>query len=70
MVGVPVQVPVEAVDVRFRAHTPEIDGSTVLAGAAAAITAVGSLAAQTDPPALLAVTTTRRVCSTSAGVSK
>ena len=60
IVGEPVHVPVSAVRVCPSAGVPEIDGATVLTGAMASMTALAGEVASTEPPAFVAVTTTRR----------
>ena len=70
MVGVPVQVPVEAATVAPSAGAPLIAGSTVLAGSVGRTIADAVEPAWADPAALVAVTTTRVVPPTSADVSR
>src|SRR3954468_20227634 len=68
IVGVPVQVPVSPVRTLPSPGVPEMAGSTVLAGAAGATTAVFAVDAEAAPPALVAGTMPRSVEPTSAGV--
>jgi hypothetical protein len=65
--GLPVQSPTDAVSVCPSRGVPEIAGSATFAGAATAAvtTVVGCELAAAEPPALVAVTTTRRVLPTS-----
>ena len=64
-VGLPAQVPLEAVTVWPCCGVPEIDGNAMLTGGATRIVPVGADVAAVDPPALAAVTMTRRVLPTS-----
>ena len=57
----PSQSPVSVLSVRPSRATPLTDGETVLDGASGAITGVKPLVESVTPPALTAVTRTRRV---------
>src|SRR5436190_1057230 len=68
MVGVPVHVPSSPVSVNPSSAAPEMPGATASAGAAGGTTALTADGALAAPATLDAVTTTRSVWSTSAGV--
>ena len=65
IVGEPVHVPVEAVNVFSSFASPEIVGTTVFTGAVAATVAVAADVAVASPTPFFAVTFTLIVCPTS-----
>src|SRR5919204_4010672 len=69
MVGVPLQIPVEAVSVPASSGGPPTVGASVSDGATGATTAVRALVAGVLPAAFDAVTTTRNVDPTSPDTS-
>ena len=62
----PDQLPFVVLRVWPSSGVPEIDGAAVFAGACASTSSVAAEAAESRPPSLLAVTTTRIVEPTSA----
>src|SRR4051812_47625731 len=69
-VGVPVHVPRSSVSVSPSRAVPPMVGATVLAGATGSTRPAAPDVAAVDPAALVAVTITRVVVPTSAGVSR
>lgn len=67
--GVPPQSPVDAESVEPGTPLPAIAGASLLTGGAAATARVGFELAVTRPRALTALTATRSVAPTSAGLS-
>jgi hypothetical protein len=69
-VGLPDQVPTDAVNVCATWAVPESDGDPVLAGAAMSTCPDDAEVADVEPPAFVAVTTIRSVLATSDALSK
>ena len=66
----PDQLPGSAVSVEPSSAVPEIEGAVVLEGASASTSSLAADVAESEPPSLEAVTTTRTVEPTSAGTSE